>query len=197
MRPLFDGTDVEYVGLDIEPGPNVDVVMNDAYNWDNLPDESFDFAISANAFEHVEYPWLTIKLIYSKLKPGGFVCIHAPLTIPEHRYPVDCYRYFSDGFRALGKWAGFQVINVTVGGVPSLLASKEWNTDALNDTLMIAVKSDKPINPEDYPILGYERRIKFFREDISAWEHLKIWLKHSFPRLFLLFKKIKLLFQKH
>lgn len=162
MRPLFDGTDVEYVGLDIEAGPNVNVIMNDAYNWDNVPDESFDFVISANAFEHIEYPWLTIKLIYSKLKQGGIACIHAPLTIPEHKYPLDCYRYFSDGFRALAKWANFQVINVTVGGVPSLSASKDWNVDSLNDTLMIIIKSDNPVNPDDYPVLKYERREKFF-----------------------------------
>lgn len=180
MRPLFDGTGVEYTGLDIETGPNVDIVMNDAYNWDNVPDESFDFVISANAFEHIEYPWLTIKLIYSKLKQGGIACIHAPLNIGEHRYPLDCYRYFSDGFRALGKWAGFQIINVTVGGVPSLSAPKEW--DDYNDTLMIAVKSDKPINLDDYPVLAYERRVKFYRKKMNRWRRFKIWLSNAVSR---------------
>jgi len=190
MRSLFDGTDIEYVGLDIEAGPNVDIVMNDAYNWDNVPNESFDFVISANAFEHIEYPWLTIKLIYDKLKPGGFACIHAPLNIGEHRYPLDCYRYFSDGFRALGKWAGFQVINVTVGGVPSLSASKEW--DGFNDTLMIVLKSDKPVNPDDYPVLAYERRFDFFSEDASALLHFKIWLRYFMPSTYWTLRKIKL-----
>ena len=192
MRPLFDGTEAEYFGLDIEAGPNVDIVMNEPYNWDNIPDESFDFVISANAFEHIEYPWLTIKLIYSKLKHGGIACIHAPLAIGEHRYPTDCYRYYSDGFRALAKWAGFQVINATVAGVPSMDVPKEW--DDANDTLMVIIKSDKPINPDDYPALKCERRLTFFREDTSAKMHFKIWLKHYMPHTHSLLKRIKSLF---
>ena len=190
MRPLFEGTDVEYVGLDIEAGPNVDIVMNDAYNWDNIPNESFDFVISANAFEHIEYPWLTIKLINQKLKPGGFACILAPspFSIDEHRYPVDCYRYFSDGFRALAKWAGFQVINATVGGVPSLSVSKDWNQ--LNDTLMICIKSNENINLNDYPALKYERRIEFLPGDASTAAYFRIWLKYAMPRTYLILKKI-------
>ncbi|MBR0151613.1 MAG: hypothetical protein IJP89_09650 [Synergistaceae bacterium] len=35
------------------------------------------------------------------------------------------HRYYPDGFKALAKWAGFQVINATVGGVPSMSAPKE------------------------------------------------------------------------
>ena len=196
MKPLFDGTDAEYTGLDIEAGPNVDVVMNDPYNWDNVPDESFDFVISANAFEHIEYPWLTIKLIYSKLKQGGIACIHAPLAIDEHRYPTDCYRYFSDGFRALAKWGGFQVINATVGGVPSLDAPKDW--DGCNDTLMIIIKSDSPVNADDYPALKYERRLKYFlfSEDTAKSAFFKMWLRRVIPRTYAVLKRVKRLFVK-
>ncbi|MBQ3402682.1 MAG: class I SAM-dependent methyltransferase [Synergistaceae bacterium] len=179
MRPLFDGLDAEYIGLDIEAGPNVDVVMNEPYKWDNLEDESFDFVISANAFEHIEFPWLTIKEIYRKLKQGGFACIHAPLSIPEHRYPVDCYRYYPDGFRALGKWGGFQVISATVGGVPSMSAPKEW--DEFNDSLMILLKSDKPVNPDDYPVLKYERRIEFVGDNASISSIFHLLIEKDFP----------------
>lgn len=194
MRPLFDDTEAEYVGLDIEAGPNVDVVMNEPYNWDNIPDESFDFVISANAFEHIEYPWLTIKLIHSKLKQGGIACIHAPLTIGEHRYPVDCYRYYSDGFKALAKWGGFQVINATVGGVPALDVPKIW--DVVTDTLIVLIKSDSPINPDNYPMLKYERRIRFFREDIATKDLFKMWLKRVIPNLYALMKRVKGVFVK-
>lgn len=139
-RVLFNGIDAEYVGLDVEYGPNVDYVPMNPYKWDELEDESFDFVISANAFEHIEYPWLTMCEIYRKLKSGGFACILAPNSIHEHRYPVDCYRYFSDGFRALAKWGGFDVINVTVSGVPNEDASAEWYAAGHNDTVMILGK---------------------------------------------------------
>ena len=195
MRPLFEGLDVEYVGLDIVAGPNVDVVMDEPYNWDNVPDESFDFVISANAFEHIECPWLTIKLIYSKLKHGGFACIIAPANFPEHKAPTDCYRYYPDGFRALGKWAGFQVINVTTGGVPSMSAPKEW--DGVNDTLMILLKSDETVNPDDYPTLKYERRLQFFSERIRTRALFKMLLKRLLPRTYAALKKVKSLFAKN
>ena len=188
MRPLFEGTEAEYVGLDIEAGANVDIVMKEPYDWSNIPDESFDFVISANAFEHIEFPWLTIKEIYRKLKPEGIACIHAPLSVGEHKHPTDCYRYYPDGFRALGKWAGFQVLNVTAGGVPSMSAPKDWN--GWNDTMMILLKSDTPANPEDYPILKYERREGVIIVDsdsvlISCWRTLR----YTMPKLHSLIRK--------
>lgn len=38
------------------------------------------------------------------------VCIVAPSRGPEHRYPLDCWRYYPDGLSALAKWAGLSVI---------------------------------------------------------------------------------------
>lgn len=139
-RVLFQGMDVDYIGLDMSDGLNVDFVPVDPYRWDGLEDESFDFVISGNAFEHIEYPWLTIREIYRVVKKEGFACILAPNSIGEHRYPVDCYRYFSDGFRALAKWGGFDVVDVTVSGVPEENISAEWYAAGQNDTMMILAK---------------------------------------------------------
>jgi len=157
-KSLFAGTQVEYVGLDITSGPNVDIVPKDPYSWDEIEDESFDFIISGNAFEHIEYPWLTIKEIYKKLKPGGFICILAPFAHVEHRYPTDCYRYLSDGFIALAKWANFQVIEATVGGVPKDTKDPEWfdSKENYDDTVLIAAKevSDEVLSLLDCPKFG-------------------------------------------
>lgn len=106
-KELFSNTGMDYIGLDIEKGSNVDVVMDDSYHWNSLEDESFDYIISGQAFEHIEYPWLTMREIYKKLKIDGIVCIIAPNGLSEHRFPVDCYRYYSDGMSALAKWGGF------------------------------------------------------------------------------------------
>ena len=51
--------------------------------------------------------------IYRKLKADGIICILAPFNLSEHRYPVDCYRYYPDGLKALATWAGFTVIDAT------------------------------------------------------------------------------------
>lgn len=157
-RSLFAGLNVEYTGLDVSQGPNVDYVPEDPYEWDGLEDESFDFIISGNAFEHIEYPWLTIREIYKKVKKGGFVCVLAPNSIPEHRYPVDCYRYFSDGFRALAKWGGFQVVDVTVSGIPRKDVDAEWYEDGFNDTMMVLTKQCDDVDISKLPHLQYEKR---------------------------------------
>lgn len=101
-----------YTGLDVAPGPNVDYVPADPYRWDEVPDGLFDIVISGQAFEHIEFPWLTMEQIGLKLKVGGLACIIAPSRGPEHRYPVDCWRIYPDGMRALAKWAKLDVIDV-------------------------------------------------------------------------------------
>ena len=109
-RELFQFPGASYTGLDIAPGPNVDVVPVDPYAWDELADQSFDVVISGQALEHVEFPWLTMGQIARKLRVGGNALIIVPSRGPEHRYPVDCYRYYPDGLKALARWAGLSVI---------------------------------------------------------------------------------------
>lgn len=99
-----------YTGLDVNPGPNVDYTPTDPYSWPELQDESFDVIISGQAFEHIEYPWLIIEEMNRVLKKNGLICIVAPSRGPEHKYPVDCWRYYPDGFRALAKWVDLQVL---------------------------------------------------------------------------------------
>ncbi|MBI5634139.1 MAG: glycosyltransferase [Nitrospirae bacterium] len=99
-----------YTGLDVNPGPNVDYVPVDPYSWPELKDETFDVIISGQAFEHIEFPWLVIEEMKRTLKKNGLICIVAPSRGPEHKYPVDCWRYYPDGFRALAKWADLEVL---------------------------------------------------------------------------------------
>lgn len=109
-RELFADPKIEYVGLDVEPGPNVDLVPKDPYDWQEIDDESFDVIISGQVLEHLEFPWLTMEQIARKLKPGGLTCLIAPSRGPEHRFPVDCFRYYPDGMQALARWSGLSVL---------------------------------------------------------------------------------------
>lgn len=168
-KGLFDGMDVEYFGLDMATGPNVNYVPQNPYEWKELEDESFDFIISGNAFEHIEYPWLTICEIYRKLKTGGFACILAPNSLQEHRYPMDCYRYFSDGFRALAKWGGFDVVDVTVSGVPDENVSADWYAAGQNDTMMVLGKGIDKEKIAQLPKFKYEKRYRHAYE--WAWRY--------------------------
>jgi hypothetical protein len=57
-RPLFDEPHWEYVGLDVAPGPGVDVVVRRLYGWKEISSRSFDVVISGQAFEHIEFVWV-------------------------------------------------------------------------------------------------------------------------------------------
>jgi SAM-dependent methyltransferase len=137
-RSLFFSPTWTYVGADMGPGRNVDVVLKDPYKWTEFADESFDAVVSGSVFEHIEFPWLTIVEIARVLKPRGMTCNIAPSAGFEHRFPVDCYRYYPDGMQALCKWAKLEPVDIWT----------DWHTDSSKDgghiwkdTVMIARKS--------------------------------------------------------
>jgi GT2 family glycosyltransferase/SAM-dependent methyltransferase/predicted Zn-dependent protease len=139
-REIFsDSGKYLYTGLDVNPGPNVDYVPSDPYDWPDLQDESFDVIISGQAFEHIEYPWLIIEEMSRVLKKNGLICIVAPSRGPEHKYPVDCWRYYPDGFRALAKWANLEVLDAktTWGKSGFTDGSDQWG-----DTFCILYKPE-------------------------------------------------------
>ena len=110
-RALFDAPGWFYCGVDIKPGRNVDVVMPSEYELPAISD-SVDVIVSGQCLEHVEFPWLTVREMARVLKRGGLLLLIAPSQGHEHRYPLDCYRYMPDGFKALAKWAGLDVLEV-------------------------------------------------------------------------------------
>jgi SAM-dependent methyltransferase len=66
----------EYVTLDIEPGPEVDIVA-DAASWQ--PDRWFDVVVSTETLEHAPSSWIAILATARRsLRPGGWlVCTAA------------------------------------------------------------------------------------------------------------------------
>ncbi|MBE0557420.1 MAG: methyltransferase domain-containing protein [Proteobacteria bacterium] len=93
-------------------GKNVDIVLQDPYDWRELRPDSADVVVSGQAFEHIEFFWLTMLEIARVLKPGGLCCLIAPSAGPEHRYPVDCWRFYTDGFAALARFASLEAVEV-------------------------------------------------------------------------------------
>lgn len=111
-KPLFDYPSWTYLGVDMALGSNVDVVLENVYSWTELDSQSFDVVVSGQAFEHIEFFWITMLEIRRVMKPGGLCCLIAPSGGKEHRYPVDCWRFYPDGMRALAKYAVLDVLEV-------------------------------------------------------------------------------------
>src|SRR5437899_2574601 len=83
-RPLFDRPPWRYIGVDVAPGNNVDLVLREPYRWREIKAGSADVIISGQTFEHTEFFWLTMREIARALKTGGLACIVAPSAGDEH-----------------------------------------------------------------------------------------------------------------
>lgn len=155
-RPLFSESSWQYVGLDMAAGNNVDVVLRTPYVWREVASESADVVISGQAFEHIQYFWITMLEVARVLKPGGICCILAPSSGPEHRYPMDCWRFYPDGMKSLALFAQMEVIEATT----------EWEdkgyvdgSDWWHDSMLVCRRPDQ----------GVWRNMK---------NSLKCWLQH-------------------
>ena len=134
-RPIFDVPAWQYTGVDLAPGSNVDVVLGHPYRWRELPSGSADVLVSGQAFEHISQPWAAILEVARVLAPGGVCCIVAPSSGPEHRYPLDCWRIYPDGFVSLAALAELEVLQATTQWED---AGYTDGSDTWHDSILIA-----------------------------------------------------------
>jgi SAM-dependent methyltransferase len=105
--PYFAAVASDYVGLDLGPGPAVDVVGR----AEELPfdDGSFDAVLATQILEHVEDPPRVIREVRRVLGPGGVAMISTHGTFPYHPAPRDLWRWTQEGlekiFRDNGDWS--------------------------------------------------------------------------------------------
>ena len=109
-KPIFEGTGARYIVADLETHPSVDIILEDPYKLP-FPDDAFDIVISGQMLEHCEFFWVAFSEMVRVCKPTGFIFLIAPSAGPIHRYPVDCYRFYPDSYRALAKWTGCHLID--------------------------------------------------------------------------------------
>jgi SAM-dependent methyltransferase len=100
MKPIFKKG--QYVGLDMEEGPNVDIV-GVSHNIPFEKDE-FDIVISSSCFEHDDMFWVSFQEMCRVLKPDGYMYVQAPSNGPYHGWPGDNWRFYIDSWKALEKW---------------------------------------------------------------------------------------------
>jgi len=137
-RPIFARKPWHYLGVDLAPGNNVDLVLRDPYHWREFKTRSIDVVISGQTFEHMEFFWETILEIARILKPDGLCCIIAPASGNEHRFPLDCWRILADGFRALARFAGLEVLHSHTHWKE--LANYDLESNKWHESILIARK---------------------------------------------------------
>jgi SAM-dependent methyltransferase len=66
-----------------------------------VPNDSYDIVLSGQVIEHVKKIWVWVKELERVCKKGGYVIIINPVSWPFHAVPVDCWRIYPDGMKAL------------------------------------------------------------------------------------------------
>jgi SAM-dependent methyltransferase len=142
-RPLFAQPTWTYKGVDVVPGENVDVVLKNPYDWREIGTASVDVVISGQTFEHTEFFWETMLEIARVLKPEGLCCIIAPSSGPVHRFPIDCWRFYPDGLRAVARYAGLEALETRTQWTD--LEQYDSESNKWHDSVLIARKSPEPL----------------------------------------------------
>ena len=96
VRPLIERfcSPKEYIGVDIEPGKYVDVVLPAEKLVNCFGPESFDVVISTELLEHVHDWRIVVNNMKTVLKRGGYIYITTRSRgFPYHAYPYDFWRY--------------------------------------------------------------------------------------------------------
>ncbi len=91
-----------YVGVDISPGPGVDVVCPAEQAADRLGRDSFDLVICTETLEHIRDWRAAVRNLKALCRQGGLLLVTAPSRgYPYHGAPFDYWRYELDDLRAI------------------------------------------------------------------------------------------------
>ncbi|MEM0304447.1 MAG: methyltransferase domain-containing protein [Saccharolobus sp.] len=137
VRPLIEkfGKPREYIGIDIEPGKFVDVVIPAEKLIEHFGEESFDVVIANSVLEHVKDWRAVINNMKGVLKKGGYIYIHCPsIGFPYHAYPGDYWRYEVDDMKAI--FRDFEILVLKFDPEPGvfLKARKPYNWNPVDLT---------------------------------------------------------------
>lgn len=89
----------EYIGIDMQEGPNVDMVVN-AYDLSIFVANWFDAVLCLNVLEHLADIGAVLDEIDVVLADGGYFYVSMPtLGFPRHDYPGDYWRSTEESMR--------------------------------------------------------------------------------------------------
>lgn len=103
LRPIVESWGpAEYIGVDIEKGPGVDVVCNAENIIEKFGKESFDVVISTELLEHVKNWRAVVSGIKKLCKPNGIILITTrSYGYGYHASPYDFWRYELEDMRSI------------------------------------------------------------------------------------------------
>jgi SAM-dependent methyltransferase len=115
----------KYIGIDIDSGAHKNQIDDVDIYFDGksipLADDSVDFVLSTEVFEHVFNLSEIMDEIKRVLKPGGQLIVTIPFFWEEHEIPFDFARYTSYGFNSIIQDKKFELVSKWKTGTESLV----------------------------------------------------------------------------
>lgn len=110
-----------------DPPHPVSYVSEHEYHFP-MPDDRYDIVLSGQVIEHVRKIWIWYHELARVCRSGGLVITICPVTWPYHEDPVDCWRIYPEGMKALCEDAGLEPVLVQCESVepPLDLRAKRW-----------------------------------------------------------------------
>lgn len=103
---LIVGDDsVKWEGVDLFASEHLTYLAESEYVFP-IESDTFDIVFSAQVIEHVRKIWVWMKELSRVCKRGGRVITINPVSWPYHEAPIDCWRMFPEGMKALYEDAG-------------------------------------------------------------------------------------------
>lgn len=98
--------------VDLAGRPGMTFAARNEYEFP-IADQAYDLVLSGQVLEHVRKPWRWLPELARVTRRGGRVVTISPISWPYHEAPVDCWRIYPEGLRALHEEAGLEVEQVT------------------------------------------------------------------------------------
>jgi SAM-dependent methyltransferase len=95
--------------IDLPSRPGMTYAARSEYEFP-IADGVYDIVLSGQVLEHVRKPWRWLPELARVCRRGGHVLTISPVDWPYHEAPVDCWRAYPEGLRALYEEAGLDVV---------------------------------------------------------------------------------------
>ncbi len=110
-RKLAGGPFEAWDTLDFAGRTDVPLTYRSTSEYDfPVADDAYDIVLSAQVIEHVRKIWRWMPEVARVCRPGGLVITINPVSWHYHESPVDCWRIYPEGMRALSEDAGLEVL---------------------------------------------------------------------------------------
>jgi SAM-dependent methyltransferase len=104
-KQLVGDPSIKWETIDIFSSSALTYVAKDEYTFP-IPDQTYDIVLSGQVIEHVRKIWRWARELSRVCKKGGLVITVNPVSWVFHEVPVDCWRIYPDGMKALYDEAG-------------------------------------------------------------------------------------------